>query len=92
MTLIATIEITGTGEDQPLVLPAPTHSEEGVALIFDDFTEDITITQEEGGAEIRIPSGEPQPFPYAPIRLAAAPTLINVANGDSVTITVHRLC
>lgn len=89
--LLATIEITGAAAAQDFrdLFPEPSHPNEMLALFFDGFTSDITLI--DGDAELRIPADAAQPFPYSPIRAFNVPEEINVADGDSVTVTVQVL-
>lgn len=89
--LLTTIEITGAVAAQPFsdLFPVPSHPNETLALFFDGFTSDIILI--DGDAELRIPADAAQPFPYSPIRAHSVPQDINVASGDSVTVTVQVL-
>lgn len=91
MAILSTQEITGDGTEQSIDLPSVPSSNAVFGFLFDDFTEDLTLRQGEGGPEIRVPADGEQPFPIGRFRLASAPDRIIVANEDSVTITIVRL-
>lgn len=89
--LLTTIEITGAAAPQPFqeLFPIPSHPNEMLVLFFDGFTSDITLI--DGNTTLRIPADASQPFPYSPVRAFNVPEEINVADGDSVTVTVQVL-
>ena len=91
MTILSTQAITGDGTEQAIDLPSVPSPAARVVFLFDDFEEDLILRQGADGPEIRIPAGEPQPFPAGPWRLSNAPKRLVVANGDSVDVSIVRV-
>ena len=91
MTILSTQTISGSASAQSIEYPEIAARNAKIALIFDGYAEDITLYQSEDGPNVRVPSGESQPFPAGPFRVGNPPSSVLVAVGDSVTITIQRI-
>ena len=90
MPLLSTQEIIGDGTPQAIEYPSVLSPNAKIALIFDDFENDLTLVQGGDRGEVRIPADD-QPFPYGPFRLNDPPESVTIDNADSVTISIHRI-